>query len=1525
MPFDNRMFFTRFASISVAGTVDGGGKAGIDIVSGTAANGGFDYFGSQVALTVAQGGIVTGATGVSLAVSPDAQYSSALLTLDNAGSITGSSGVALLVEGSSGAAFSSIINRATGSIGAIVGPVGSLNNAGTISGGTRSAIDYTTGRFNPPVGPLLTNSGAIVSNGSSATIANIDNGIPVTNSGTIGNLGNGAAIDGGILIIVNAVGGHIGTAGATAIRATRYLDLVNAGRIDGSIVMVTDPSQFGSVIDSTAGLISGDVLFGEGDDELAVHYNAGTGPTTGILGRIDGGAGVDTVRAKFLGDATLTTALALPSAFERIVILPEQSVTVTLGDGFASAGPIRIGGLGTIINTTSLSATGGVIVDSGGFSTSDRGVRFVNQASITSSFAADDVFTGEPAYAVQLSGNFGGFVNSGTITSANQGVYYAGGGAFLNSGTILVNGAGIAVTAQSTQFTNSGTIRSTGGTALVVGTGGTATNSSTGRIEGVIGYTGSLVNNGTIVGSTTALLGSVDNRAGGIVTGGVTAVGPVPSTSGFTLVSGSVIQNAGTINGLVNLRSTGYSFVTENRYFALPGGVLNGDLRLGNGNMLIVELAGSDGGRFAGINGIVTAENATLRYRVRADSNGTLSTVAGFTTTAYDLFDGARLTLDAPGVATIPLQFAGTGSVDIAADLTLTDQLALMAGGVASAAGYESTPNQIDIVYRGAMLLRHSRDDRWAAASAGFTTVTNEGSITLIDTTTSPYIQNYVFNYPTSLVNRGTVTISGNAGIVSSATSFINSGTITQTGNAFMPAIQGVPSITNSGSISVSGQGVLLSSAASLLTNSGTLASSNGVAVQSSVSNNRVANLVGGSISGGASQPAIQMAGGVITNAGLITGDVDLSYSQYGGVSAGSGVYVSAGGLLDGRLRFGSGSDLFIESGNGTGVTGTIDGGAGIDFFGHSRSADATIALGAIDGLNFEGELIEVKGASTTVTVTGASSLSTALYLVGDGNIVNLASMSGALAAATPPGLFAASSVVETGLASLTNKASVGAGISGAIDRFVNSGSVTSSRSVAVGQFATGAVGFANSGTITSASRATAVRLEATDVSDISFTNSGAISGNGVSATYYFASDSNPHNAAFSNSGSIMGAGGLSIGDFGAQAGTLTVDNSGTVVATGAGRSALAVDLQSSSDFAITNSGLIDAGAGGIVVKYPFYFSETTPAVALLVSSSGGSAGSIVNSSGGTISADGLNSTAIQLVDVALSLTNAGTISGGQGTTLAEDDIFILSRGTSYLAGAIQSFGTSADSIVNSGTIVGSIDLGGGDDSIVNSGVIRGNVFLGDGNDSFTQRIGGSVLGIVNGGAGIDSFIADATGAGSVDGSQFVNFERFIQSGLGTLSYSGNFAIDTIDLDGSGASVAIGQMLSTSGPATFTGGSGVEQVYNAGAIAGGIVLGGGNDLVENRGAIGSSVSLGGGDDLFIEGVDSMVAGGTDGGAGRDTYIAELGGDRSSIGARTGFEQLGITGSGTLSLTLDQDWNAISLEGTGLDLRLAGFS
>lgn len=232
-------------------------------------------------------------------------------------------------------------------------------------------------------------------------------------------------------------------------------------------------------------------------------------------------------------------------------------------------------------------------------------------------------------------------------------------------------------------------------------------------------------------------------------------------------------------------------------------------------------------------------------------------------------------------------------------------------------------------------------------------------------------------------------------------------------------------------------------------------------------------------------------------------------------------------------------------------------------------------------------------------------------------------------------------------------------------------------------------------------------------------------------------------------------------------------------------------------------------------------------------------------------------------------------ISGNSGGFVA-----IPGYPATYVAGAIQSFDT-ADRVVNNGTITGSIDLGGDDDRVENNGTIVGDVLLGAGDDVFVQRAGASIVGFVDAGEGTDTFTADATDRGTINASQFLNFERFTQIGTGDITYVGQFDLSTVYLAGGTITVAQGDVLCTLGPNAITGGAGGETVANLGTVNGGIALGGGNDVLDNAGRITGAVDLGANADTLIIRDGARFDGPVRGGAGSDVVLLQMGGSNAT--------------------------------------------
>jgi hypothetical protein len=1608
--------YAPYSTLTVGGRVDGGTQAGVQLIRQTVNN---NYSGLNLYMTVAAGGSVSGANGVVMGQTGTG-FGGTTATIDNSGTIsgtgTGTSGYALLSTDPSSSGFQSITNRAGGIIGAISGPVGTLTNAGIIDGGARSAIDTGATYSSAVYGSEWTNSGTITNNGSAATLANRRSST-LTNSGTISNGGSGAAI-GGNASLVNEAGGRITTAGTTAIQSDSGIGLVNRGTVVGDIVDLTGTSGFGgSNIDNAVGTITGNVRFGAGNDTLTVGYANGA-IRTGISGTIDGGTGTDTLRVRFTSDATLSSPLAMPTNFEQLTLAPDAKTTTTLASGFALAGPLRIAGSGTLVNNAALSGTGTILSDEFG---SQGNPSITNAGSITGTANPNDGFT------VSL-GSVNRFENSGTVSATGNGVSFSSNGAFVNSGTITATGTAVSLFGPS--FANSGIIRSTGGIAVTLSGSSGSDWTNTGRIEGTtagLQLSSSLTNTGTITATGTGVFisyyGNLTNAAGGVITGGTRGIG----TSGNSTIFNARIANAGTINGDVSFGTSSFDsyYGNNNAYYALVGGVLNGNLTLSKGDMLVAEMAGSSGDRFAGITGTVSGTQAGLRLRVRNDTTATLPTTTQFATVGYELFDKAALTLTGTG-ASRPLTLAGQGTVDLTADIAATTGPAISVTSRSVAPGETYADNALTVTSRGTLSLTASDANSYPGSAVSMGSgdgFVNAGTITVRDTRSPIYSQITAISGGKNVTNDGTITLDGVVGI-RGGQSITNTGRIVQaTGGRVATGINGFGSLVNSGTIEVAGTAVQLdyyynpmSNNGSTVDNSGRIASTGGIAITGDYGYSAtIRNLAGGTIAGASGQNAIRLNGGQVVNAGTITGDVDLGYTSYGGRSYSDGVYTANGGTLTGNLRFGDGNDTLVVIDEQLGITGTIDAGEGTNTYRHAFTKSGTVTLGNVALAGFQREDVQAIGADTVLTLQSDATLAS-LGVVGDGQVVNTANVDGDITLGD--GRYYYSPSQQPVLAALTNQGIVKGAIVGQASRFGNSGMVGDAALTgpAVSVNVLGDLTFANSGTILNNGSARNVNLFV-DEGAITATNSGTIKqGLGASAvnyTYYSMSAPEapqPLTIALTNSGTIAttakerpavlltiqdykGVGGsiqfdnsgtltqgvdasissynygapvsdtpqpsriaminggtitatgegrtatlLTISEYQAVGGSIRLDNTGTIDAGGvAGRGALAgfygyTPTVTAQTITITNSGTIRANGGGVTIVDPYAGASvpqdrdapsTSIATAITAFAGGNAVATITNAATGTIEATGDKSVAIMVGDAALDLTNAGTIRGGTGTALAADDWFALWAGTSYLAGAIQSIGGTDDKIVNTGSIIGSIALGAGNDRIENYGQIQGNVFLGAGDDSFLHRASATLVGTVDGGEGTDSLIIDATEGGTVNSDQFVNFERFSQTGQGNVTYAGAFTFNTLGVAGGSVTVAAGQTLASTGATTITGTDAAETVTNNGTIAGSVALDGGNDRFVNAGLVQGAVALGDGDDSFVEGAGSGVLGGVDGGAGTNLYTALLSGDRAGLGQRSNFQQLAVTGTGTLSITLDQSFDTIALAGTGLNLTLAG--
>jgi hypothetical protein len=1444
-------------TITVAGQVSGGGQSGIMLLTGPVA--GYNGSTTRLALTTAAGASVSGVTALDAAQTSGNSYGELVVNVDNAGTLTGSSGVALrgdLATTTSGfttvwSAFSSITNRASGVInGSIVGPIAVLNNAGLIDGGSGAAL--TTGNAGNAYPYTITpsgwiNSGTIRSNSGIATISSVSSGL--TNSGLILNTGAGAALSSTFLTLTNQVGGTIGSSGPNAIISSGAISLINRGTITGNVV----GGNGTSLIDSSFGRINGAVTLGSYDDMLVVRYD-GAALVTGITGTINAGGGTNTEQLAVTTDTTINTPVTLLAGFQQFGIATDQGVTTTLGAGFVAPSTVQVYGGGTLVNQATITLAGTAFVLNG---VSSPGVeRVVNQGTLQNTSASAAAISAQNA-------GFSAIVNTGAIVSAGGGVssFQA---SLVNSGTIDSVGTGVSISGNT--LTNSGQIRSSGGIGAVLGGNVGTASTNSGTIQGAtigVESSGYLTNTGTVVATNTngvavALdpYGAVYNRAGGVIGNGGQAV----SGNSFN----EIVSNAGTINGTVTLSSTA-SLGGSQRYISSGAGMLNGNLVLGADGVLFTDLANSGPGQFAGITGTVTAASgAQLRYRVSGTQAATIGPVGPFATPVFELTSGANLTLSAPGTVTQNLQLAGIGSVDLDADFsTTTTQSAVSTTATLSdQPGYAGTASAVSITSRGAIAFSRDPAGTVSAAAAvslnGADSFTNLGTITVTDHSATPSFIAAVSGG--AVTNAGAILLDGGVGVRSA--SLVNTGTITQIVGGVTSVGVGSGSVDNSGLIRVGGIAVTAASG-NTITNSGTIASTGNVAIGGADSSATAAivNAASGTISGAAGT-AVRLYAGTLSNAGTITGSVDLGYGYpyYSGAplrSLSSSTFVAAGGTVAGDLLFGDGADLLLQTSDSLGVSGVVDGGGGTDIYGRQLAASGTVALDLTGVINFEDRLVQALGAGTVVTTTATSPFSGNLYAVGTGSVINQATIVGALtttlpASSTYPFTFSALLPSSQILASLTNAGSVGGGVSGAVGSFTNSGTVTSvsaSNSPTILLAGGPALTFANSGTITAAATRSVlptVYLASDGVMTIA--NSGRILGGGLFATLSSTAAAAPLSLAFANSGTIASDTGGVTATFAvnsaASGGAIRIANSGTIAAQGSTTnsdgSAQAFSLYSYAQsqpigYAITNSGTISASAA----------QPATDAVGMVVSGAAVS-GTITNTASGVISATGRNAIGIFASGSALDLLNAGTISAAGSASSV----------------AIGTSGAFASTVRNTGTITGDIAFSDGADTLDNANAINGRVTFGAGDDTLILRAGSTITGAIDGGAGTDTVHLTNPGGTVLTGSV---------SGF-----------ETVDLGGAPLTVA-GTLGSTGAALAFTGGDASVTVARGGILAGTIDLGAGNDSF--RLAAGGS-----------------VLGTVSGGAGSNAATLEVTSDLTlAAGVLTNFQRLITEGGSMLTL------------------------
>jgi hypothetical protein len=145
--------------------------------------------------------------------------------------------------------------------------------------------------------------------------------------------------------------------------------------------------------------------------------------------------------------------------------------------------------------------------------------------------------------------------------------------------------------------------------------------------------------------------------------------------------------------------------------------------------------------------------------------------------------------------------------------------------------------------------------------------------------------------------------------------------------------------------------------------------------------------------------------------------------------------------------------------------------------------------------------------------------------------------------------------------------------------------------------------------------------------------------------------------------------------------------------------------------------------------------------------------------------------------------------------------------------------GTSNDTVKNSGTIAGSINLSDGNDTVTNSGFVMGHVQLGSGTNV-----------LIN--SGSLQHVSAFSGADTVTNSGFIGG---VELGEGANRLTNSGSIGAGNLDGS----------------SYFGGSGNDTVRNSNVMEGAVHLGNGNNTLTNSGKINGPLDSGDGNDTLF--------------------------------------------------------------------------
>ncbi len=481
-----------------------------------------------------------------------------------------------------------------------------------------------------------------------------------------------------------------------------------------------------------------------------------------------------------------------------------------------------------------------------------------------------------------------------------------------------------------------------------------------------------------------------------------------------------------------------------------------------------------------------------------------------------------------------------------------------------------------------------------------------------------------------------------------------------------------------------------------------------------------------------------------------INGAVTLS----GAITATGGVDVYSGGEVTvSNVTVASGSAVHLATNSlvtvASGGSVISQNGAGVESLGSSIYNYGSIQGTAHGVLTTGGSVWNFDSASAISGVTGIHNGSTfglgvynagtitgslvALYSVGPATLNNIAS-------GTISGLYA---INVLGNLNMANAGSISA-------------SVTNFNNSAIYAGGTGAI--LNTGTITSGTNA--IYTQGAGL----LTNSGLVQGGGAASTVrLFGANSSVINLAGGEITTTGNGAGVYLDGLGA-----TVVNSGTI------RGGNAVSFVSGGG-SLTNDGvLIGTTASGVVGNGGTLIANLTGGTITGVTNGV----NIVTGTGNLTNDGAITGASGQgvLLQAGGTITNTGDITGGQSGVRSLGALNLVSSGT--IAGsvnAVETVGAFNDSLtfLAGSTTDGAVLTNGGDDLISLAGGLNGVLNTGDGADTVSLFDTASFSSILDGGDGVDAFVLDGSGNGSLDIGAVLNFESRAMNGAGVWTLSG--------------------------------------------------------------------------------------------------------------------------------------------------------